>query len=227
MQVIASWSGGKDSALACYKALVQGYEVSHLVNFISREFMRVSFHGTRAPLISKQAKAIGIPLVQYKVQPDLTLYEHTFKRAVSAMKRKGIEGMVFGDIYIQEQRDWVDRVCDDLEITPVLPLWGMTSEEVLNEFINVGFEAVVVAANASVFNEDWLGRNIDRKLVADLNSIKQRKEVDVCGERGEYHTLTVDGPIFQQRLETVYGIKVHRDGYWLIDIPRSKLITKM
>ncbi|MEA2085924.1 MAG: hypothetical protein U9O84_02645, partial [Chloroflexota bacterium] len=108
MKVVVSWSGGKDSCFACHKALAQGYEVSYLINFISREFRRVSFHGTRARLISRQAQAIGIPLVQYTVPPDMSLYEQRFKKAVSALKRNGVEGMVFGDIYLQEHRDWIE-----------------------------------------------------------------------------------------------------------------------
>ena len=97
MKVIVSWSGGKDSCLACYRALEQSHEVAYLVNFISREFRRVSFHGTRAQLISRQAQAIGIPLAQYTVPSDLSVYEKRFKKAVSTLQRNGIEGMVFGD----------------------------------------------------------------------------------------------------------------------------------
>ena len=226
MQVVASWSGGKDSCLACYKAVVQGYEVSYLVNFISREFRRVSFHGTRARLIAKQAEAIGIPLAQYTVPPDMSLYEQRFKEAVSALKRSGVEGMVFGDIYLQEHRDWVERVCSELGITPILPLWDIASEHVLGEFIEAGFEAVVVSVNAGIFGEEWLGRRIDHSFLADLKRLSRGKEIDVCGEHGEYHTLVVDGPLFQERMQVTYGVKVQRDGYWLLDILRSSLKPK-
>lgn len=228
MPVVASWSGGKDSCLACYKAARQGYQISHLVNFISREFRRVSFHGTRARLIAKQAQAIDIPLAQYTVPPDMTLYEHRFKEAVSALKCQGVEGMVFGDIYLQEHRDWVERVCSELGITPILPLWGMAPEHVLSEFIETGFEAVVVSANASIFGEEWLGRRIDHSFLADLKRLSQRQEqeIDVCGEHGEYHTLALDGPLFQERIQVTYGVKVQRDGYWFLDIPRSSLKSK-
>ena len=212
MRVVASWSGGKDSCLACYKAVMQGYEVSHLVNFISREFGRVSFHGTRARLISRQAQAISIPLVQYKVPPDMSLYERRFKQAVSALKRKQVEGMVFGDIYLQEHRDWVERVCSELGITPILPLWGMAPEHVLSEFIEADFEAVVVSVNAGVLSKKWLGQRIDRSFLADLKRLSQGREMDVCGEHGEYHTLVVDGPLFRKRMHVAYGVKVQRDG---------------
>lgn len=226
MQVVASWSGGKDSCLAYYKAVGQGYQVSHLVNFISRQFRRVSFHGVRARLVSRQAQAMGIPLVQYTVPPDMSLYEQRFKKAVSVLKRRGVKGMVFGDIYLQEHRDWVERVCSELGITPILPLWGMAPEHVLSDFIEVGFEAVVVSINAAIFSEEWLGRRINQSFLADLKRLGQGKEIDVCGERGEYHTLVLDGPSFRKRLLAVYGVKVQRDGHWFLDVPRCKLRLK-
>ena len=226
MKVVASWSGGKDSCFACYKALTQGYEVSYLVNFISREFRRVSFHGTRAHLISRQAQAIGIPLIQHTIPPDMSLYEQTFKKAVSALRHNGVEGMVFGDIYLQEHRDWIERVCGELGITPVLPLWDMTPEHVLGEFIETGFEAVVISAKAYFFDEKWLGRRTDRDFLFDLKKLKQEKKLDVCGEQGEYHTVVVDGPLFQKRVQVTYGSRVQRNGYWFLDIPRCRLELK-
>lgn len=226
MKVIASWSGGKDSCFACYNALAEGHEVSCLVNFISREFRRVSFHGTGAHLISRQAEATGIPLRQYAVAPDMSLYEQTFKKAVSALKRKGAEGMVFGDLYLQEHRDWVERVCGELGIAPVLPLWGMAPDEVLNGFIEAGFEAMMISAKADMFNREWLGRRIDRSFLSDLKKLKQAKELDICGEQGEYHTLVVDGPLFYRRVLVTYGARIERSGYWFLDIPKCKLELK-
>ena len=226
MKVIASWSGGKDSCFACYKALAEGAEVSYLVNFISREFRRVSFHGTKAHLISRQAQAIGIPLVQYTVLPDMSLYEQTFKKAVSALKRKGIEGMVFGDIYLQEHKDWIERVCGELGITPLLPLWGMASERVLSDFIEAGFEAVIISAKADIFDEKWLGQRIDHSSLFGLKKLEEEKGLDVCGEKGEYHTLVVDGPLFRKRIQVTYGDRVQRNGYWFLDIPRCRLELK-
>ncbi len=223
MKVIASWSGGKDGCFACYRALAQGYEVSHLVNFISRESRRVSFHGTRARLISRQAQAIGIPMVQRIVPPDMSLYERTFKKAVSALKRNGVEGMVFGDIYLQEHKDWIERVCGELGITSLLPLWGIAPEQVLSDFIEAGFEAVVTSAKADIFSEEWLGRRVDHSFLADLKKLGEGKELDVCGEHGEYHTFVVDGPLFRKRVQVTYGVRVQRNERWFLDIPRCRL----
>lgn len=226
MKIIASWSGGKDGCFACYKALAERHEVSYLVNFISREFRRVSFHGTRAHLISRQAQAIGIPLVQYTVPPDMSLYEQTFKKAVSSLKRNGIEGMVFGDIYLQEHKDWIERVCGELGITPLLPLWGMAPERILSDFIEAGFEAVIVSARSDIFDKKWLGQRIDHTSLLGLKKLAEEKGLDVCGEQGEYHTLVVAGPLFRKRLQVTHGDRVQRNGYWFLDIPRCRLGLK-
>lgn len=225
-EAISSWSGGKDSCFACYLALAQGYKVTHLVNFISREFRRVSFHGTRARLIQRQAESIGIPLAQYTVPPDMALYEQTFKKAVSALKRRGAEAMVFGDIYLQEHRDWVERVCAEVGLTPVLPLWDRDTEGIMKEFIGAGFEAVVISAKADIFGEEWLGRRIDHSFLTDVKHLAQTKDVDICGEKGEYHTVVLDGPLFGKRIQPTYGDRVRRDGYRFLDIPRSRVKTK-
>ena len=156
----------------------------------------------------------------------MSLYEQTFKKAVSALRRNGVEGMVFGDIYLQEHRDWIERVCGELGITPLQPLWGMAPEYVLSSFIEAGFEAVVISAKADLFNENWLGRRIDHGFLFDLKKLKQGKELDVCGEQGEYHTLVVDGPLFRKRVQVTYGSRVQRNGYWFLDIPRCRLELK-
>jgi len=154
LSYIASWSGGKDSCFACYKAILNGYDVSYLVNFISKEYKRVSFHGTEAKLIQLQAEAIGIPLLQKET--TWNEYEQEFKDAVRSLIPDGVEGMVFGDIYLQEHKDWVERVCGELGIEAIEPLWGQEPEKILLEFIDAGFEAMIVSAKADLFDEAWI-----------------------------------------------------------------------
>jgi diphthine-ammonia ligase len=214
---IASWSGGKDSCFACYLALGQGYKISHLVNFISQEFKRVSFHGTEARLIQLQSQAIGIPLFQKETTRDG--YEQEFKEAVRSLLPSGIKGMVFGDIYLQEHRDWVERVCGDLGIEAVEPLWNKSTEEILTDFIDAGFEAIIVSAQAKLIDADWIGRRVDRSFMEYLKA----KNIDLCGENGEYHTLVVNGPLFKRRIEVTESKTINRDNYWFLDTVKYRL----
>jgi len=138
---LASWSGGKDSCLALYKALESGIRIKSLLNFISKEYQRCSFHGTEAALIRLQADCLEIPIVQWEVSPDLKKYEEEFKEAVSSLKGADVQGMVFGDIYLQEHLDWVERVTGDLGVRAIEPLWNQSPRDVLREFIDEGFKA--------------------------------------------------------------------------------------
>lgn len=217
MSYLASWSGGKDSCFALYEAMGKGYQISHLVNFISKEFHRVSFHGTEARLIQLQSQAIGITLLQKETTRDG--YEQEFKEAVQSLIPSGVEGMVFGDLYLQEHRDWVERVCRDLGIKAIEPLWGKNTEDILSGFIQKGFEAVIVSAKSDLIDEHWIGRRVDKAFMEYL----KKKDIDICGENGEYHTLVTNGPIFNGRVRLIESRIISRDNYWFLDTIRYEL----
>lgn len=212
-RVVASWSGGKESCLACYKAIKDGFDVSHLLNFISNEGRCIS-HEIRSELIAAQSRAIEIPIIQRVATWDT--YEKEFKTAIRELKKTGVNGAIFGDIYLQEHKDWVERVCNELQIKPIEPLWGCKPEQILNNFIDQGFEAIVVMVKANLLNEKWLERVVDKNFVNNLRKLKGK--VDFCGELGEYHTLVTNGPLFKRRLKILESKKVLKNGYWLLDI---------
>ncbi len=211
MGYIGSWSGGKDSCFACYRAMCRGYDISYLVNFISKEYKRVSFHGTEDKLIQLQAEALGIPLLQKETTGNG--YEQEFKEAVRSLIPNGIKGMIFGDIYLQEHKDWVERVCGELGIKAVEPFWGEEPERILLEFMNAGFEAIIVSAKADLFGKEWIGGKVDR----DFFKYLKENSIDICGENGEYHTLVVDGPMFKKKLRITESKSITREGYWFLD----------
>jgi len=217
MSYISSWSGGKDSCFAAYLALGQGYNISHLVNFISQEFKRVSFHGTEAKLIQLQSQAIDIPLLQK--QTTWEEYEQEFKEAVRSLLPQGIKGMVFGDIYLDEHKEWVERVCGELGIEAIEPLWEKDTEEVFTDFIDAGFEAVIVSASDELIDQGWVGQRLDRKFLAYLKT----RNVDLCGENGEYHTLVVNGPLFKRSIQIIESRTINRDNRWLLDTVKYRL----
>lgn len=219
-KVIVSWSGGKDSCLACYTAMRQGYDVAYLVNFISQQYQRVRFHGTEARLIQLQSQGMGIPLLQRPTPDDG--YEQAFKKAVRSLLGDGVETMVFGDIFLEEHKDWTERVCRELGIHSIEPLWGRAPEDVLTEFIDVGFEATIVSAKSDLIDEEWVGQTVDREFLSYL----QESDIEPCGENGEYHTFVTDGPLFEQRIEISESRKVLREGYWLLDTCQYQPIEK-
>jgi diphthine-ammonia ligase len=186
----------------------QGCTVYALLNFISRESQRCCFHGVPAPLMQLQAQALGIPLVTHAMPDDMREYEEEFKRAVRGIK--DIRGMVFGDIYLDEHKEWVERVCSGIGMSCIEPLWNEPTGALMEEFIDLGFVAVIISCKADLFGPEWIGRTIDRAMLSEL----QDRGICPCGENGEFHTLVVDGPLFKQAIELASSETVLVDGFW-------------
>lgn len=209
-KAVVSWTGGKDGCLALYHALQAGYGVSHLLQF--RDLKSTGSHALNPALIAVQAQAMRLPLLQRESHS----YEDAFKTVVRALNERGagITGAVFG--HIHTHRQLVERICCELELEQLLPLWGRESGTILEEFVNAGFEAVVVSVRADILGREWLGRRLDPGFCRELQL--QHPEVDLCGENGEYHTLVTDGPLFTQRIKISTGAPLWRDGYWHLAI---------
>ncbi len=219
--VFVSWSGGKDSCLACYHASMSGLKVRFLVNMITEDGQMSRSHGISAQWLQVQAQAIGIPLVQCCTTN--TNYEAKFKSTISSLKKRKVSGGIFGDIDFNEHRQWIERVCSEVGIKPYLPIWGENHKKIIEDFINLGFEAVVVATKADLMDKKWLGRRLDLDFVTDLAKLDN---VTLCGEAGEYHTLVINGPLFNKRIEIIEANKILKDGHWFLDIVDCKLISK-
>ena len=205
---------GKDSCFACYKAKQQGYQIVSVVNFTNSDGRDSVSHGLSADIIQRQASLIDIPLLQ-KAMPRKG-YTDEFKVLVEELKvKEGIEGIVFGDIYLQEHRDWIDKVCAELKVEAILPIWTKDTGKLVKEIIDSGFKAIVVSAKKDILGERWLGREINGGFVKDLKALGN---FDLCGEKGEFHTFVYDGPLFKEKVKFKKGDKTLRDDRWYLEI---------
>jgi len=224
MKIVTSWSGGKESCLACHKAISDGFEISHLLNFVSKDGRCMS-HGIDSKLIHAQSQALEIPIIQREVTRGT--YEREFKNAMRELKQIGIDGAVFGDIQeIPLHEGWIDRVCSELEIKPVKPLWGRDPKQILSDFINEDFKALIVMVKADLFGKEWLGRKIDEAFIKDLEKLNEKGDIHICGELGEYHTFVYDGPLFRKRLKILDFKKKMTEGCWFLDIGSCDIVEK-
>ncbi len=214
MKAVSLWSGGKDSCFACYKAKQQGHKITSLINFTNIDGAGSVSHGLSAAIIKKQACLADIPFLQ-KAMPQ-TGYTDAFKTVIKELKTKdGIEGIVFGDIYLQEHRDWIDKVCEELNVEPILPIWTHDTEKLVRDIINSGFKSIVVSTRKDILGEEWLGREIDNAFIKDLNAMGN---IDLCGEKGEFHTFTYDGPLFKSMVKFDKGEKRLENNRWFLEI---------
>lgn len=211
---IASWSGGKDSCLACYLAIKKGMKISHLLHFDRPN----NLHGVDPAMIRLQAELAGIPIVQRKVASED--FEREFKKTVGELAKNGTRGMVFGDIYLEPHKEWVDRTCGELGIEPIEPLWGMKTENIMKDFINQGFETIVASGDQKLIDKKYIGRKMDSDFIEYLKS----KNLDVCGENGEFHTFVTSGPLFQGRIEITDSAITSRDGFCFLDVRKYEVV---
>ena len=211
---IASWSGGKDSCLACYLAIKNGMKISHLLHFDRPN----NLHGVDPEMIRLQAELAGIPIVQRKVASED--FEREFKKTVGALAKSGAKGMIFGDIYLEPHKEWVDRTCGELGIEPIEPLWGMKTENIMKDFFNQGFETLVASGDQKLIDRKWIGRKMGRDFIEYLES----KNLDVCGESGEFHTFVTSGPLFQGMIKIADSAVTSRNGFWFLDVRKYEVV---
>jgi len=214
-----SWSGGKDCCSAYWKALSEGLDIQYLLNTYREDSRRVAFHGIRAELIQQQADALGKDLVQKIVRNDN--YEEIFLRALEELKSKGVKGIVFGDIDVRQNREWCERISCRAGMEPIFPLWNMSQKKIIEEFIGVGFKAIVVAVNSRFLTKEDLGSNVDLIWLKRIENLR-KEAVDIpisyCGENGEYHSFVYGGPAFKCNIRLNLGDSIMKKDYWLIDL---------
>ena len=217
-----SWSGGKDCCLAAYKAIRQGVIVVYLLNMVTQDGQRSCSHGIAAQWIRQQSEAMDIPLLQFPTTNDN--YQSVFVNALHHLNKEGVTAGVFGDIDFEPHREWIEKVCAPSGITPILPLWGGNQSKIVMDFIGLGFEAKVIAIRADLMGKEWLGRMLDKGFLEDVADLN--KDITPCGEAGEFHTLVVDGPIFEKRMEIRDAETVKRGEHWFWDIKKIELLGK-
>lgn len=216
-----SWSSGKDSCLALYKALQQGIQVKYLFNFVSALYQRVSFHGSPRQLVNLQAQALGIELLQRETTEKN--YEEIFRNTLRELKEMGIRSVVRGDIHLLDLKDWVQAVCESEGHAVISPLWDRPGKALLQEFVQAGFRAIVTSTQASKLDQRWIGRIVDESFIKEIAVCEG---IDPCGENGEYHTFVFDGPIFKKKIALLKTDSLMRDGYWFLDIQKYSIEEK-
>ena len=214
MKAVCLWSAGKDSCFAYYKAKQQGHNIISLFNFTEFDGANSLSHGLSAGIIHRQITATGLSFLQ-KPMPKEN-YRNEFIALITQWKKeKDIEGIVFGDIYLQEHKEWIERACKESGVAPIFPLWGKDTAILINEIIEAGFKAIIVSVLKDSLGNIWLGRKIDNDFVKEIKGLGN---IDPCGEKGEFHTFVYDGPIFKKPVEFSIGGKISKDKHWFLEL---------
>ena len=184
------WSGGKDSALALWRARQRGLDVRWLVTVYDSATERVRFHATPMPAIARQVRAARCDLVS--VPTTWEGFDAALAATLAALRRAGCTGLVFGDIHLADVRAWYEERTRAAGLEHVEPLWDDDPAALLAEFVAIGGRAVLTCVERTKLDISWLGRTIDEDFVRDVATLA----IDPCGENGEYHSFTFAGPFF-------------------------------
>lgn len=215
-----NWSGGKDSSLCLHRVLEEGlYEVETLLTNVNAIQNRISMHGVRRELLEAQAASIGLPLQTLELgeQPGMEEYEQATREKVAALKEQGCTHALFGDIFLEDLRRYREEKLESQGMHSIFPLWKISTAELIEEFLEKGFKAIVVCVNSRILDKSFCGRLIDASFIRDLP-----ENADPCGENGEYHSFVFEGPVFRYAIPFQKGEIVYREymseGFYFCDL---------
>ena len=188
-KALASWSGGKDSCLALWRAQKLGISVTHLLTALDESGLKTRSHGVSKSLIQRQGQSLGIH--NEFIAASWQDYEKDFIAKLIQLSDEGITQAIFGDIDLIAHRDWEEKVCAAANIVAMLPLWNENRLSLVTEFLDAGFKARVTCVDGRFLDESFVGVEFDTQFLDRLP-----EGVDACGENGEFHTFVYDGPNF-------------------------------
>ncbi len=223
-RAILAWSSGKDCAWALHVLQQQqGVEVVGLLTTINEHFDRVAMHAVRSELLRAQATAVGLPLQCVPIPWPCSneAYEAAMATAVARLRQDGISVMAFGDLFLEDIREYREQKLEGTGIRPVFPLWGSSTSTLARQMLEGGLKARLTCIDPKQLSAGFAGREFDSELLSELP-----ENVDPCGERGEFHSFAYDGPMFRQAVPIRTGEIVERDGFVFADLLLNELLNE-
>jgi predicted ATP pyrophosphatase (TIGR00289 family) len=218
MKAAVLFSGGKDSTMAVYKAIEEGWDVEYLVSMFSENPASYMFHVPNIKLTELSSEAMGIPLVTAKTPGEKEEELKDLKKVLSELKEEGIEGVFAGALESSYQKSRIDNICSELGLESHAPLWHRDPQEYMEEIIKLGFEVIITSVSAEGLDESWLGQKLDMDLLDEIIRLNKKYRVHMAFEGGEAETMVLDCPLFKKRIKIVEAEKVWDtdSGYYLI-----------
>ncbi|MFC1596240.1 ATP-binding protein [Candidatus Margulisiibacteriota bacterium] len=208
-KILFTWSGGKDSAMALYKLQQEKeYEVAALLTTVTKDYGRISMHGVREVLLDRQAAALGLPLTKVYINKKSANedYEAAMRKTLEQYIAQGITTVAFGDLFLEEVRQYREQNLAPLKMQALFPLWGQNTTKLANRFIDLGFKTIITCVDTEQLDPKFTGRIFDKKFLAALPP-----NADPCGENGEFHSFVYNGPNMQEPVYFSKGDVVLRD----------------
>ena len=215
-KALIAWSSGKDSAWALHEARRTGdCEVVGALTTVTETFGRVSMHGVREELLAAQLDAAGLPSIVVPIPfpcPN-EIYEARMATALRQAKAAGVTRVIFGDLFLEDVRRYREERLAGTGVMPLFPLWRRPTDALAREMIDAGVETYLVCVDLKQIDRSFAGRRFDHALLSDLPA-----GADPCGEKGEFHSCVVAGPMLTRRIPVTVGETIERDGFAYADL---------
>ena len=219
MKILVSWSSGKDSAWMLHVLRQQGAPVAGLLTSVNADADRVAMHGVRIGILRAQADAVGLPLTTIDLPHSCSneVYEQRMGEAVSRAVQDGFTHVSFGDLFLEDVRSYRESRLTRTGLEPLFPLWGCDTGALAREMVASGVDARLTCVDQRVVPSTFAGRRYDRALLDELPA-----GTDPCGERGEFHTCVVGGPMFRGPIAVETGEIVVRGDFVFADLLQTR-----
>ncbi len=216
-KILFSWSSGKDSALALHSLINnRNFDILALLTTVTGDFGRISMHGVRQELLEKQAESIGLLLEKVVISKNSSNdeYEEKMRAVLLRYKNEGADSVAFGDIFLEDLKKHREENLAKIGMKGMFPLWKQSSYVLAKRFIELKFKAIVTCVDGKQLDGKFCGRVFDESFLSDLP-----RNVDCCGENGEFHSFVFDGPIFKKNILFSTGEIVKRvDRFYFCDL---------
>jgi len=223
MRLAALVTGGKDSVLALYRAQQMGHTVEVLATMIPKREDSYMFHFPNIHLTEHISRAVEIPLVTAETSGIKEKEVEDLKRLLASLD---VEGVVSGAVASSYQKQRIQRVCDELGLKSVTPLWHEEPLDIMNELIDLKFKVIIVGVYAYGFDRTWLGKEINSATLEKLVELNKKYQISLVGEGGEYESLVLDAPIFKKRIEIIESEISYENGSGILVVKEAKLVDK-
>ncbi|OYT43324.1 MAG: TIGR00289 family protein [Candidatus Aenigmarchaeota archaeon ex4484_56] len=198
------FSGGKDSCYALFLAKNFGYTISCLITIESENEESYMFHTPSICKVKKQAEVLGLPQIVQKTKGEKEKELEDLKTAIKAAKNKyGVEGIITGALKSEYQKSRIQKICDELKLECINPLWNKDQLELLKELIDNKFDVIITGVFAYPLDESYLGRKINTEFVKEIERLEKLYKINPCGEGGEYETFVLYCPLFSRKLKII------------------------
>lgn len=226
MKAAVLFSGGKDSTMAVYKAMEDGNEVKYLFSMISENPHSYMYHVPNIHITELSAQSMDIPLIKGITKGEEEKEVDDLKDALINLKNLGVEAIYSGALYSVYQKSRIDKICKDIGLESIAPLWQRDSEEYMRELIDIGFEIILTGVAAEGLDESWLGRKVDEESLEELIKLNEKFGINIAFEGGEAETLVLDCPIFNKKIKILKSEKNWSYDNGFLDIKEAILEGK-